>query len=310
MSSLKETALDAKMSAYTTFADIPSEDRNESALIEWLRTPQGALLQIPAELVTYNMQKVAVMVAGSLGIISYCDVPRYREIALEAILRRSEMILQVEEEALSEPFLYAAVSICSTGHHVLRNMVFECCERFNLLITQRIMNKGLCGSLKTASDILTTKDIPIPRSIKDMVNDRLLKRALINKTGETYYLKRMGKLHLLTEAINDGYWPVHDMWLRRRAPDVLAHKPDLSVAIAKRTRPDTSDSALGLFDRNFHAFFEAVILTFPIEEVLAQITSREHVPILKELYSTEVLMPYLKQFPHLKSVVLEDAMGL
>jgi hypothetical protein len=298
------------MSAYETFADIPPEDRHEDALIAWMRAPGAKLSELPQQYLTTKLHVAVISSSHTLGDISFSTTANYREIVLESLRGNSELILQVEEDALNEPFLYAAVSLCNVGHYLLRNMLFECCDRFNRLITQRIMNKGLCSSLKTASDILTTKDLPIPQSIKDMVNDNLLKRALINKTGETYYLKRMGKLHLLTEAINDGYWPVHDMWLRRRAPDVLAQKPDLSVAIANRKRPDTSDSALGLFDRNFHAFFEAVILTFPIEEVLAKMTSREHVPILKELYSTEVLMPYLKQFPHLKSDVLEDAMGL
>lgn len=310
MNAWKQHPLAVRMSAYETFADIPPEDQHEEALIAWLRTPEGKIAEIPRDLLTRKMQVAAVRTAGSLCNLSFSDTPDYREIALEAIVGSSVLILQVDEEALNEPFLYAAVSIGHSGHLVLRTMILECCDRFNRLITPRIIAKGLANSLAVASEILLTRNVPIPQSIKDMVNDNVLREALRYNTGETYYLKRLGKLHLLTEAINDEYWPSLDTWMGRRAPDVLAKKPDLSVAIAKRMRADTSNLAMGLFDRHFHAFFEAVILTFPIEEVLSQLTSREHVSLLKELYSTEALMPYLRNYPHLKTMVLEDAMGL
>lgn len=297
------------MSVYETFADIPPEDRHEDALIAWMRTPCAKLSEIPQHLLTTRLHVAVISLARNFGDLSFGTTANYREIALESIRGNAELILQVEEEALSEPFLYAAVSLPHAGKFILRNMILECCDRFNRLITQRIMDKGLCDSLKIASDILLTKDVPIPQSIRDMVNNNVLKKALRYKTGEAYYLKRLGKLHLLTQAINDGYWPSYDIWLGRRAPDVLAEKPDLSTAISKRMRADTG-STMGLFDRNFHAFFEAVILTFPIEEVLSQLTSREYVSLLKELYSTEELMPYLRKYPHLKAMVLEDAMGL
>ena len=299
------------MSAYNSFADMPPSDRHEDALVAWLRTPAGNLAEIPKDLLTRKMQVAAIWTEGSLSNFSFKDNPNYCEIVLEAIIGGgTDLILQVEEEALSEPFLYAAVSTQHTGKYILCKMVTECCDRFNRLISQRIMNKGLENSLKIAWEIMHHTDSPIPQSIRDMVTDKVLRDAIVNNTCETYYLKRMGKLHLLTQALEDGYWPAHDMWLRRRAPEVMAGKPGLSVAIEQRMRPDTSDSGLGLFDRHFHAFYEAVILTFPIEDVLAKLTPREHGPLLKELYSTQALMPYLRTYPHLKAMVLEDAMGL
>jgi hypothetical protein len=311
VNSWKNDPLAVKMSAFETFADIPPEHLNHTDLEAWLRTPVGRLSDIPRDMQTERLCVVAVWTEGSLGCISFEDRPNYREIALKALKGGgAKLILQVEEAAITEQFLFDAVSLEGFGHYVLSAMMTECCDRFNRHISQRIIDKGLARSLRVAAQIRLATDVPIPQHIREMVSDQVLKKALINLTSESSYLKRLGKLHLLTQAINEGYWPTSDIWLMRRAPDVLSGKPDLSVAIGKRMIPENSDTGLGLFDKSFHAFFEAVILTYSIEEVLAQLTAREHAPVLNELYSTETLLPYLRQFPHLKSIVLEGALGL
>jgi hypothetical protein len=47
-----------------------------------------------------------------------------------------------------------------------------------------------------------------------------------------------------------------------------------------------------------------------MEETLPLLKAKSRIALRDSLYSTEELMPYLKQFPFLKAGVLESSLGL
>jgi hypothetical protein len=297
------------MNAYQRFEDIPQKLRNDDHLIGWLRTQNGRLDQIPLPMVTDIMRSISIRFTVSLSSLRYTDTPNYREIALGTLEEWPGLIVEVDEEAISEDFVFKAV--CYQGR-ALRIMLENWSDRYLEVISQRVMDEGLSQSLDFAEKI-RKNHYSIPKSIRDMVTDEQVSRALVDSTYEIHALQAMDKLHLLTQAINNGYWPsLKDNTFRITMPSKFRdQKPSLAEAIVERSRDFTDDE----YSSDFHSdclrlFFTAYIKTFPISKVVANATTPAHIRMLGDIYNSTELKPYLSQFPELKSVLLESAMGL
>jgi hypothetical protein len=303
------------MHEYSSFDQIPERLRSEYHLIAWLRTVHGSLEGIPLPLVTDTMRAVFIRNTGSFGPIDASNTPNYQALALEAVQRSPGMIMAVDRRVITEEFMLKAIAHRETGPMVLWNVLNNWDDRFLHAITQRVMDYGLSRSLHAAlMAAMTFPGInPIPKSIREMVTDEQLSLALIDNTYELGFLKDMGKLHLLTQAFADGYWPSKndEAYFNTGPLQFRFHKPTLAQAIEERITVKNGHSHGQDFDNKaLRLFFGAFIQTFAIDEVLAHCRTPAHVKMLEEMYSREQIRPFLKSHSVLKALLLEDALGL
>ena len=100
---------------------------------------------------------------------------------------------------------------------------------------------------------------------------------------------------LLGKLLSEGYWPTRMAWQK---PD------DLKDAISLRAK--IKDPRLEAQATTYNAF----IKSHPIEDVLPLLKTPARAKVRSEIYSTDELRPYMKQFPFLKAAVLESDLGM
>lgn len=98
----------------------------------------------------------------------------------------------------------------------------------------------------------------------------------------------------LGKLMSEGFWPSNLGW----------KKPaDLSGAVAERVKIKDEGSTKAFV-------FNALIKSYPPEEVLPYLKSAARAKLRTQLYTAEDLRPYMKQFPFLKATVLENDLGM
>jgi hypothetical protein len=301
------------MRAYQRFNDIPQDLRSEEHLLAWLHTAHGTLVDIPLALVTDKMRSAFIQMTGVFGPIKASDTPNYQALALVAIDKTPMLIMSTDQSVLTEAFLLEVIGTSSMGLMVLSIILQKWDERFLHGFTQRVMDCALPRSLSIAAKIASRarpSNNEIPQSIRDMVTDDHLRKAMMAEPSQMFFLKRMGKLDLLSQAISDGYWPASEEWFNHNFTEMTPEKPPLNVAIAKWKKECELDDRF-IDKKNRLVFWEATILSHPIDEVLGFISSNlDLAPLIKEFYGTEQLMPFLRSHPAIKGLVLEQAIGL
>lgn len=308
---VREKPLIKVMQLYQSFEDIPLELRDEEHLTKWLRSGYGKLEEIPLTLVTDEMRMAFIRGAGSLTSIRNADTPNYQTLALNVIEDWPGLILQVDPQALTEEFVFKAVSFERTGSQVLSILLEHWDDRFLGAISHRVMDTALSRSLIISAQARTS--FPLPQAILDMLTDEQVRQALVDRTYELAFLSKMEKLHLLSQAMIAGYWPSPaDTTFFNNAPQHLkTRKASLAEAIEERTRDKNGfNNGLEFECTPLRVFFEAYILTFPIEEVLAHCKTPAHARMAGEIYTQAELKPHLKNNHRLKGHLLEDSLGL
>ena len=299
------------MQPYQSFEEIPENLRSDEHLMAWLRSGYGKLGLIPLVRVTDDMRALSIRNTGSLRPICFNDTPNYQALALSTLEQWPSLILQVDQETLTEEFVFKAVSVEQTGPQVLNFMLEHWDDRFLDAVSQRVMDCALSRSLAIAAKARTT--FKLPQSIRDMLTDDQVRLALADRTYELSYLQEMGKCHILSQAMIAGYWPVRedDTFFGTAPPQYHTRKASLAEAIVERTREKNGYSnGLEFESTPLRVFFEAYILTFPIEEVLAHCRTPAHARMAGEIYTQAELKPHLRRYPQLKGLLLEDSLGL
>jgi hypothetical protein len=97
---------------------------------------------------------------------------------------------------------------------------------------------------------------------------------------------------ILKKLLDDGHWPEYS----GKKPEGLN---DAITRASKQNNPTVVEMALNCYIRSF-----------PMEETLPLLKADSRVSLRESLYSTEELLPYLRQFPFLKGRVLESSLGL
>lgn len=310
-SNLPDKSIPEVMQPYQSFEEIPENLRSDEHLMAWLRSGYGKLGLIPLARVTDDMRALSIRNTGSLRPICFSDTPNYQALALSTLEQWPGLILQVDPEALTEEFVFKAVSVEQTGPQVLNTMLEHWNDSFLDVVSQPVLDSALSRSLAIAAKARTTFELP--QSIRDMLTDDQVRLALVDRTYELSYLQEMGKCHILSQAMIAGYWPGHEdsIFFNNAPPQFQTRKPSLFEAIHERTR-DKNGYSNGLEFKStpLRIFFEAYILTFPIEEVLAHCKTQAHARMAGEIYTQAELKPHLRYYPLIKGLLLEDSLGL
>jgi hypothetical protein len=100
-------------------------------------------------------------------------------------------------------------------------------------------------------------------------------------------------LTIMEALVNEGHWPIG-----RVGP-----------------KPDSVKDALDLVERKKYThmrryLYRFLVKSYPMEEVLPFLKAKSRTELREQLYSTDELMPYIKQFPYLKGALLEASLGL
>lgn len=322
--------------SYSRFAQIPEALHTPEDLFAWVDAYPLKFYEIPVGLVTDEMRLTALKkAAGTLSWIEPSHTPNYTSLVLEALSERADIILGVEVECLDESFIYEAV--CREPQAFIFIMR-EGCERFNNHISQRIVDAGAVHSLRTIYRMLFEEGFNTPQRIKDMITDEHLKAAVRNCSDEIKYLKRMGRLDVLTQMFRDGYWPSPDDAISKKdnCNTILEFSGRLPTALeAWRERVKQTNAngpAWSYLDEDIQAFFEAVIRLYDLNNVLPWMTDSRHIEALKEvmtmddileltnketlvahiktIYSVDELRPLTTKYPLLKGIVLEFDLGI
>lgn len=328
--------------AYEQFDLIPEVMHTGSALFGWVKARPERFSKVPEPLHSDAMRYLAIKtIPGALSWITAATTPNYLELVLECIVERPDIIAQVEADFLSEAFLYQVVSArADTFFYMMR----EACNRFNDLISQRIVDVACVTSPRLLWKMHHDKDWDTPARILEMITDHHFEQSMRHCSEEVEYLKRCGKLYVLTDMIRNGYWPKPEDGICRsddlKTIQSYAGKiPSASDAWQERVKKANNTimgmgmgyTGMGYYDKKIGIFFEAVIKLYPISSVLRWFESRHYnaakeiysldevltwndrasqTHILKTIFTTEELRPLMRQHPFLKAIVLESDLGM
>lgn len=321
--------------AYQQFERIPEVMHTGSALFGWVKANPQRFGEVPERLHSDAMRQLAVTsVPGALSWITASTTPNYLDIVLEAVVERPDIICQVESEYLSEEFMYQVVQ---ARNDTFFYMMREGCRRFNDLVSQRIIDVACITSPRLLWKMHHDKTWNTPQRILDMITDQHFADSMKNCSEEVEYLKRSGKLYVLTEMIRTGYWPKPEDGICRndagKTIQSFAGKiPSPSEAWRARVVDANNEiMGMGFYDKKIGIFFEAVIKLYPISRVLRWFEPRHfeaakdiysldevlgwddrpsQTAILKVVFTAEELKPHMRAYPFLKAIVLEDELGM
>lgn len=310
-----------KVRVYERFDQMPETLHNPSALHTWLEfAPTERFHQIPEPLVTDAMRLTALRsYSGALSWISPTSTPNYLKLVLEALPSDCSLILSVDAECLSEEFLYSAVK---TNKLVMFEILRENCDRFNNLISQRIVDEGCRHSPRTLWKMLGEDQWKLPARIVAMVTDEHIAQSARNESNELHYIKRLGKLHVLTDMIKNGYWPQDgDSILKRDDLGTISQYssrlPSACDAYREaRKQANVTNNGYGHLDEAIQTLFEAALKLYPASDVLQWLDRpsigerNRHIESIKDLYTSDELKPFLREYPFVKAMVLEADLGM
>lgn len=100
-------------------------------------------------------------------------------------------------------------------------------------------------------------------------------------------------LPMMKGLIDEGHWPISRVG----------------------AKPDSVKDAIDLLERKKFThmrlyLYRFLIKSYPMEEVLPLLKSNFRAELREQLYTTEELRPYIKQFQFLKGAILESSLGL
>lgn len=308
------THWDKQILEFVYFYQIPEEMHTPSALYQWLKRDLQRFRHIPERLHTDEMRLLAMKkVAAALSWVTAATTPNYLSLVLEAVDSRPDIITQVETDFLSEDFLFAVVEKMPDAFFY---MMRESCDRFNNLVSQRIVDVACSTSPRLIYKIMFDKDWRTPKRIQDMINDGHIAASMRTCSEEVIYLKRMGKLYVLTDMMREGYWPAPDDSICKNdalgsIQSYASQLPSAADAWRERMKPvNASLGGMGYLDEKIHVFFEAVIKLYPVTDVIRWFNRPEYFEVARDIYPIEDLKPLMREYPQLKRFVLEGELGM
>lgn len=335
VSRVSDGSWDKAILGYQQFSDIPESMHTESALLLWVGVNPQRFGQVPEHLHSDPMRLLAVKtIPGALSWITASTTPNYLEIVLEAVVERPDAVTQVETDYLSEEFLFQVVQ---ARNDTFFYMMREACSRFHDLVSQRIVDIACVTSPRLLWKMHHDKSWATPPCILGMITDHHFEESMRKCSEEVEYLKRCGKLYVLTDMIRAGYWPQPSDGVCRddAAKTIQSYAgriPSASEAWRERSVEANNEiMGMGFYDKKIGTFFEAVIRLHPItqvlkwfdarhfkaardvytlEEVLSWNDGSSRSQLLKQVYSSDELKPHMRKHPFLKGIVLEEELGL
>lgn len=131
----------------------------------------------------------------------------------------------------------------------------------------------------------------------DKISENALYIHLVEGVMGYHHLRQERKLRLAADFLKSGHWP-----------ELTNH------VVRNQPVPTDAAQAVGLIDQPENALIQALnmafLLTYPIEEVMALMTTRKLIKLAQEMYTADELRPLMKTNKLLKEALLEDALGL
>jgi hypothetical protein len=277
-------------SKYAAFADIPDELKTQLGAGLWLKamktTGIGKFVdyfeQIPKAFLSQGLLKFVVQWdVRLLANIDPSDSPDYAELCLEAFKRS-----YLAANYFHEDFRTAqTVASLMKGMPSVIDSVFEDVPWIMGISTPDLIEAAALSNLYFMAGLPD-----------EQISDAALSKHLA-WDGNFQALRANGKLHLAAKHLKTGAWP-----------------EPLAKSDPKQPKPRTLESAfnhmLSKAMNSRQALYMANLMTYPIEEVMPLIQTRQHVSMAMEMYSAEDLKPFMKTNRHLKAAILEESLGL
>jgi hypothetical protein len=274
-------------SKYAAFADIPDDLKTPLGAGLWLKamktTGIGKFVdyfeQIPKAFLSQGLLKFVVQWdVRLLANINPSDSPDYAELCLAAYTRG-----HLAANYFHEDFRTAQTVASLIGSTI--DAAFADVPWIREVITPDLIEAAALENLYFMAGL----------------PDEQISEAALNKhlAWDAHFeaLRDTGKLHLAAKHLKTGAWP-----------------EPLAKSDARQPKPRTLESAfnhmLSKAMNSRQALYMANLMTYPIEEVMPLIQTRQHVAMALEMYSAEELKPFMKGNRHLKAAMLEESLGL
>jgi hypothetical protein len=286
--SFEETLL--RLSKYKSFAEIPERMKTKEVAADWLKVMKTAgtarfvdyFGQIPKAFVSQDLLKYVVdSDVRLLANINPEDSSNYAELCAVGF-QRSYLAANYFHESFRTTQTVAS----------LVAFTFE----FNKVFAEIpwVMNVITPDQIETVSLANISCMVSLPdEKISDVALSKHLSR------GENFlFLRAKGKLHLGAKHLKTGAWPEpqHQDAVRPSKPRTLSSAFKYAVS--------------GSYPKDLKALYMANLMTYPIEDVMPLMQTRQHVSLAMEMYSAKELKPFIKTNRHLKVALLEDSLGL
>jgi hypothetical protein len=286
---------------YKRFTDMPQDKLNEGFIISWLMF-EGALSQVPNELRTERMKRIAVRCdTTSFKHISPDEVADYKALIVDAVENSLAVAKEIKPEHLTEDLI---IKIAERRLIVLGYLKLD--SENNHLLTDALISSVVKRSVSSAVYLNRT----FGKLALNRMSDDDIKVALQERFSEVGGLVQLGKEYVLAELIKSGYWP--DVNEKRQ------HDKDESDVTRKynHSSPPISpvDAMLKLTDfeaAGYRLLYLQSLKLFPIEEVITTTVDIANAPdILLQAYSEPELKPHMKLSRALRGRLLETGLGL
>lgn len=280
------------MDSYKNFWSIPEEEVSELSLVAWL-VAGGQLGQIPDEHRTQDVLWTAVRHdRESFKLIGRYEVSDHRELSIEAVQLAHACFEDVPAEYIDEDFLIEA-SLTTFGRPTSKTLL----ETRPDLITERVARTICSRTISQARDFCAAGGI----KAAELMRDEYLAKSIRNQISDAESLIDMGKLHVLTSMIAEGFWPAY-----RTLPNQVA---------VFREPPATPTEALERLcaklspgDRVLHRCW---LQSKPTNEVVAALQgSKKGLDELFAIYPERELRKHMKSNRALSGRILENDLGM
>lgn len=276
-------------SKYAAFADIPDELKTQLGAGLWLKamktTGIGRLVdyfeQIPKAFLSQGLLKCVVQWdVRLLANIDPSDSHDYAELCLEAF-KRSHLAANY----FHEDFRTAQTVASLIGVPSIIDAAFAEVPWMREVSTPDLIEAAALDNLYFMAGLPD-----------EQISDAALSKHLA-WDANFQALRANGKLHLAAKHLKTGAWP-----------------EPLAKSDPRQPKPRTLESAfnhmLSKAIKSRQALYMANLMTYPIEEVMPLMQTRQHVSMAMEMYSAEEMKPFMKGNRHLKAAMLEESLGL
>jgi hypothetical protein len=273
------------------FREIPEHLQDADLAKLWVNQSNGSLRDIPAHLIDDEVRLSAMTptagnrftnsqnVVDSLSLIDPQHTERYEEIALNGVCSSPRAIWSVDFSFLNNSFFKKALDRNCNALLFLVNQP-EKLERSKILIDQDVIDLAVSGS---ASYFGYFKNHQYRKGA--------LRSCIKNNTFGYGDLVAIGRFDVLVDMVREGFWPING--------------PDL---------PENLESGIVDMLAGSH-IHQAYVQTFPIKEVVDNMTTPIRKMELLKMYCAEELAAILKtthlgQDRAFKAHILESGLGL
>jgi hypothetical protein len=274
---------------FLRFEDLPDNCQNLYGASRWFKSVAplnfadvcGLFQQLPSKFVTEELRAFAICEdARVIGLIDPADTADYFGLCGLAYRTDYKSAALFKQEARTKEaieMMMISWSFVST---------YSICPWIAQSMTPDLIEKA---SIANMNFMLT-----LPR---DQISQAALNTHLGHSFSNYSYLKKAGRLRLGAEYLQQGVWP------EATGPfeDNLKKPGSLEEAFSELIKPGLND---------WPEVYMAYLMSHPIEDVIAAVTSPSHAKNVLEMYSEQELRPHIKNNRLLKATLLECSLGL